>query len=144
MRIVIDTDVIVAAVRSRRGASAALLALMIDGKARFLLSVALALEYEAIALLPEHLMAGGVSIEKVSGLIETLFELAEPIDVSYQYRPQLSDPGDEMVLEAAINGRADAIISFNRKDYLRNGKNIPEGFGIAVWSPAEALQRLRN
>lgn len=143
MRLVIDTDVVVAAVRSRKGASAALLVHPIDGDAVMLVSVALALEYEATALLPEHVMAGGTTLTIASNLIDTLLGAAEPVEVSYQYRPQLSDPGDEMVLEAAINGRADAIVSFNQSDYRKDGRIIAHQFGIAVISPADALQQLR-
>lgn len=139
-----DTDVVVAAVRSRKGASAALLAHLIEGNATMLLSVALALEYETIALLPEHVMAGETTLAIVGKLIDTLIDIAEPVKVSFQYRPQLSDPGDEMVLEAAINGHAEAIVSFNSKDYRREGKIIPNEFGIDVIDPAEALRRLRK
>ena len=144
MRIVVDTDVIVAAVRSRKGASAALLALLIEGEATLLMSVALALEYETIALLPEHVMAGGATLTTVRSLIDTLIEVASPVKVSFQYRPQLSDPGDEMVLEAAINGKADTIVSFNHKDYRKDGKIIPNAFGISVRTPAQALLRIRT
>jgi putative PIN family toxin of toxin-antitoxin system len=143
MRIVIDTDVVVAAVRSRKGASAALLAHVVEGHATMLLSVALALEYETIALLPEHVMAGGTTLTIVGKLIDTLIDIAEPVKVSFQYRPQLSDPGDEMVLESAINGNAEAIVSFNSKDYRKEGKIIPSAFGVDVIDPAEALRRLR-
>ncbi len=144
MRMVVDTDVIVAAVRSRKGASAALLAHLVEGNATMLLSVALALEYETIALLPEHVMAGGTTLAIVGKLIDTLIDIAEPVKVSFQYRPQLSDPGDEMVLEAAINGHAEAIVSFNSKDYRKGGKIIPNEFGIDVINPPEALRRLRK
>ncbi len=108
-----------------------------------LLSVALALEYETIALLPEHVMAGGTTLTIVGKLIDTLIDIAEPVKVSFQYRPQLSDPGDEMVLESAINGNAEAIVSFNSKDYRKEGKIIPSAFGVDVIDPAEALRRLR-
>ncbi len=144
MRLVIDTDVLVAAIRSRKGASAALLARLIEGYAIPLVGVALALEYEATALLPEHVMAGGTTTAIASNVIDTLLGIAEPVEVTYQYRPQLSDPGDEMVLETAINGQADAIVSFNHRDYHKDGRNIAHQFGIDVISPAEALQRLRS
>jgi putative PIN family toxin of toxin-antitoxin system len=144
MRMVVDTDVVVAAVRSRRGASAALLASLIEGEATLLLSVALALEYETIALLPEHIMAGESTKTKVSTFLDTLIEIAEPVQVNFQYRPQLSDPADEMVLETAINGAADAIVTFNQKDYRKDSKSIPLYFGVEVISPFDALQYLRK
>ena len=144
MMLVVDTDVIVAAVRSRKGASAALLALLIEGNGTLLMTVALALEYETIALLPEHVMAGGASLAAASSLVKTLIDIATPVKVSFQYRPQLSDPGDEMVLEAAINGHADMIVSFNARDYRKDGRIIPNAFGIAVMTPAQALQQIRT
>jgi putative PIN family toxin of toxin-antitoxin system len=144
MRFVIDTDVVVAAVRSRKGASAALLAHLIEGDATLLLSVAVALEYETVALLPDHIMAGGSSTSTVGKLIDTLIDISEAVKVSFRYRPQLLDPGDEMVLEAAINGRADAIVTFNRKDYIKDGEFVHWDFGIDVIGPAVALRRIRR
>ena len=61
-------------------------------------------------------------------------------EVHYQWRPQLTDAGDEMVLEAAVNGRADAIVTFSRRDY----RDAPGRFGIDVWTPAEALREIRK
>ncbi len=58
--------------------------------------------------------------------------------------PQLSDAGDELVLEAAINGYADAIVSFNQKDYKRDHQIVPERFGIKLMLPNEAVRKLRN
>ncbi len=105
-----------------------------------LLSVALALEYEATCLLAEHLLASGARTEDVNALIDALVHIAEPVDVHYQWRPQLSDPGDEMVLEAAVNGQADAIVTFNRRDF----GTAPERFGVEVLAPREALARIRS
>lgn len=58
----------------------------------------------------------------------------------YRWRPQLRDPGDEMVLETAVNGQAQAIVTFNRRDY----SDKPGTFGIEVLSPAEALRRMQE
>jgi len=55
------------------------------------------------------------------------------------WRPQLRDPGDELVLEAAVNGRANAIVTFNQKDF----GEIPMKFGVEVLAPVGALQRTR-
>src|SRR5450432_1371122 len=105
MRLVIDTDVVVAAVRSPTGASAALLPLLLDGQATMLLSVALAIEYEATCSRAEHLMAAKASDSDVDNLLASIIDVIEPVEVHYQWRPQLSDAGDEMVLEAAVNGQ---------------------------------------
>ena len=122
MRLVIDTDVIVAAMRSPGGASAALLVLLLERQllerqATMLLSVALAFEYEMTCTRAEHLLAAQASEADVRQLIDAIIDVIQPVEVHYQWRPLLSDAGDEMVLEAAANGRAEAIVTFNRRDY---------------------------
>lgn len=124
---------IVAAMRSPAGASAALLVLLLRRQATMLLSVALTLEYETICLLAEHRLPAGASERDVQNLIDAMIAVAEPVEVHYQWRPQLTDAADEMVLEAAVNGRADAIVTFNRKDYGASASR----FGIELLSPAK-------
>ena len=104
-----------------------------------LLSVPLAIEYAATAVRAEHLLAAQANEAAVVNLIDAIIDVAEPVQVHYLWRPQLSDVGDEMVLEAAVNGRADAIVTFSRKAYGAT----PAGFGIDVIGPAEALKRMR-
>ncbi len=105
-----------------------------------LMSVALALEYEAICLMAEHRLAAGASEWDVQNMIDALVGVSEVVDVHYQWRPQLTDAGEEMVLEAAVNGQADTIVTFNRKDYEVG----PSRFGIKVLSPANVLWRIRK
>ncbi len=140
MRLVIDTDVLVAGVRSPGGASAALLVLLLERQATMLLSVALAFENETTCTRAEHLLAAQASEADVRRLIDAIIDVIEPVEVHYQWRPQLSDAGDEMVLEAAVNGRTDAIVTFNRTDF----GTAPGRFGIEVIGPAEALRRIRR
>jgi putative PIN family toxin of toxin-antitoxin system len=140
VRLLLDTDVVVAAMRSPRGASAELLRRIDGGKATMLLSVALALEYEAMCILAEHCMAAGISYAEASVFVDGLIAMAEPVQSHFRWRPQLRDPGDEMVLEAAVNGRADAIVTFNEKD-LREARR---SFGLAVIRPGEALRRIES
>ena len=140
MRLTIDTDVVVAALRSPTGASAALLALLLEGKASWLLSVAMAFEYEVICMLAEHRLAANASEREVRNLLDAIFDVVVPVEVHYQWRPQLTDAGDEMVLETAVNGRADAIVTFNGAHF----KNVPGRFGIKLWKPAEALREIRK
>ena len=66
--------------------------------------------------------------------------VGEPVHAWFLWRPQLRDPGDEMVLEAAVNGRADALVTFNNRDF----GDVPEGFGISIISPRQALRRLKE
>jgi predicted nucleic acid-binding protein len=74
-----------------------------------------------------------------TGLAE-LASLTEPVDVHFQWRPQVRDPSDEMVLKAAINGRADALVTYNVRDFAWAG----ERFGVAILSPAEPLKKLKR
>lgn len=136
----LDTDVVIAAMRSPRGASAELLRRLDGGKAVMLLTVALALEYEATCALAEHRLASGLSASQVATYVDGLIALAEPVRTYFRWRPQLRDPGDELVLEAAVNGRADAIVTFN-ESHLREAR---KGFGIEVIRPAEALRRIEK
>jgi len=137
---VLDTDVVVAAMRSPRGASAALLLAVLDGHLTALLSVPLAIEYEATCLLAEHRLAAGLSEREVGIFLDAVVALAEPIEAHFLWRPRLRDPSDEMVLEAAVNGRADAIVTFNVRDF----GVAPDDFGIALLRPAEALRRIKR
>lgn len=139
MRILLDTNVVIAAMRSPLGASAELLRRIDQGRATMLLTVALALEYETQCMLADHRLAAGLTALEAGIFVDGLIAMAEPVRSYFRWRPQLHDPGDELVLEAAVNGRADAIVTFNEKD-LREAKL---GFGIAVIRPGEALRRIK-
>jgi predicted nucleic acid-binding protein len=140
VRLVLDTDVVIAAMRSPRGASAELLRRIDRGEAAMLLTVALALEYEATCLLAEHRLASGLSAQEAGHYVDGLIGMAEPVRAFFRWRPQLSDPGDELVLEAAVNGQADAIITFNER-HLREART---NFGIEVVRPGDVLKRIEK
>ncbi len=106
MRVVLDTDVIVAGMRSPGGASAEILRKARQGKVTLVVSVPLAMEYEAICTEAEHRLAAGLSEREVEIFLDALVAMAEPVETHFLWRPQLRDPGDEMVLEAAVNGQA--------------------------------------
>lgn len=139
LRIVLDTDVIIAGMRSPRGASAALLNAVYMGTIQLMVSVPLALEYEAKCTLPIHYEAAGISQREAQNFVDAIVALSQPVTQHFLWRPQLRDPGDEMVLETAINGRAFAIATFNTRDY----GEAPKQFGIALLKPGEALKRIR-
>lgn len=117
MRVVVDTDVIVAAMCSPSGASAAILHTARQGRIALLVSVPLALEYEAICSKAEHRLAAGLSEREVEIFLDAVVAMAEPVKAHFLWRPQLRDPGDEIVLETAVNGRADALVTFNVRDF---------------------------
>ncbi len=133
----LDTSVLVAAVRSPDGASKALLDLVLDGQIEILISNPLMLEYEAVITRPEHLKVSEYSLEEVEKLLDAICNMGTETSLRWSWRPQLSDPDDEMVLETAINGRADAIVTFNRADFARAAKS----FGLAVLLPVQALHK---
>lgn len=138
MRLVLDTNVIVAAFRSRQGASNALLRRAADGAFKPLCSTALFLEYEAVLSREETRAATGHSLEDVAMAMRALAAVAEGVDVPFRVRPVLRDADDEMVLEVAVNGRADAIVTHNVGDFAPAAK-----LGVAVARPAEIVRRLR-
>ena len=134
---VMDTDAIVAAMRSRGGASAGLLFAARAGRATLLATSALFIEYEAVCGRVEHRLAAGFGDGDLKVFLDALVDLVEPVQPWFKLRPQLPDPDDELVLEAAVNGRADAIATFNRRDFAPAAR-----FGVEVLLPAEALRRL--
>jgi putative PIN family toxin of toxin-antitoxin system len=138
MRAVLDTNVVLAAMRSPRGASAALLRFAVEGRLTLLMTVAIALEYEAVCSRPAHRKAAGLTEADVRIFLDGLAALAEPVTTRYLWRPQLRDASDEMILEAAVNGRADAIVTFNLRDF----GNAPSRFGMEAMRPQEALRRI--
>ena len=140
MRCVLDTNVVVAGLRSPTGASAALLGHALSGAFTLLLSVTLALEYEAVCRDRDQRIVSGLSEAEVVTIITALCAVAEPVATRFLWRPQLHDPADEMVLEAAVNGVADALVTFNRKDF----GGAPARFGIVMLSPQEALRKLAS
>jgi putative PIN family toxin of toxin-antitoxin system len=140
VRLVLDTDVVVAAMRSPAGASAELLRLARRGRVWLLVTVTLAVEYEAVCLKAEHRTAAGLSEQEVRVFLDAVVALAEPVETHYLWRPQLRDPGDEMVLEAAVNGRAEGLVTFNVRDFWK----APARFGVEVMMPREVMERVRR
>ena len=136
----LDTDTVVAAMRSPTGASAAIVRAVRQGRAILLLSVPLALEYEAVCRRAEHRLEAGLSATQVEIFLDAIIAMAEPVPTHFLWRPQLRDPSDEMVLEAAVNGGADALVTFNVRDYGAS----PSRFGVEVLLPREAIARIRR
>ena len=126
--------------RSPTGASAALLRAALEAKVTLVANVALMFEYEASCMRAEHRLASGLSAIEVGIFLDAIAALAVPVETHYLWRPQLRGPGDEMVLEAAVNGIAQAIVTFNLRDY----GVAPGRFGIKLLLPRDALKLLRG
>jgi predicted nucleic acid-binding protein len=135
-----DTDAVVAAMRSLAGASAAIIRAVRQRQATLLLSVPLALEYEAVCRRSEHREESGLSVKQVEIFLDAIIAMGEPVRTHFLWRPQLRDLNDEMVLEAAVNGRADALVTFNLWDY----GTTPAQFGVEVLLPREAIARIKR
>ena len=136
---ILDTDVIVAAIRSTSGASAEIVRRILRGELAVEASVAVVLEYEAVATRKEHLVAGGLTEAEVLVVIDALAAVAKPVEIHFRWRPQLRDADDEMVLEAAINAADRTIITFNHRDFA----GAAGRFDVALATPAQYLESLK-
>lgn len=99
---------------------------------------ALFLEYEDVLKRPEQRLAHGLDIASLDRFLAGFASACEAVEVHFQWRPQLGDANDELVLEAAINGRADAIVTYNVKDFAAAAR-----FGIHVAKPGEWLKEMK-
>lgn len=140
MRLVLDTATMVAAIRSNAGASNRLLVAGLERRLTMLVSTPLLIEYEAVMTRAEHLEASGLTAEEVGAVLDAVAATAEPVRLAFLWRPAVRDADDDMVLETAANSQADAIVTFNKRDFI----NVAERFGVEVWSPGEAVQRLET
>jgi predicted nucleic acid-binding protein len=118
MRVVLDTDVMVAALRSPMGASRQLLIAGVERRITLVVSASLLLQYESVLKRPAHLAAAGAAPDDVDIMLDLVAAAADPVAIHYLWRPQLTDIGDELVLEAAVNGHADILATFNLKDFV--------------------------
>jgi putative PIN family toxin of toxin-antitoxin system len=138
VRIVLDTSVLVAGLRSQLGASNRVLLAVAARRCVPLVTTAVFLEYESVLLRPEQQLATGMNPADVEGFLGALASAAEPVELNFLWRPQLKDPADELMLEAAVNGRAAAIVTHNVADF----RSATERFGVAAMTPAEFLKEL--
>jgi predicted nucleic acid-binding protein len=113
---------------------------VLGGEIQAIASVPLMLEYEAVLTRPHQLEATGLSIGETSAILDALTAVAEFIHVWFLWRPLLGDPADEMVLETAVNGRADRLVTFN----LHHFKSAAQDFGVMAVTPPEAWKELQD
>jgi putative PIN family toxin of toxin-antitoxin system len=138
MKIVLDTSVMDAALRSPTGASAELLRMARHKKFDVLISVGMILEYEAVMKRAEHLAVAGLTIADIDAVLDAFCIFSRPVINHFRWRPVLTDTDDDLVLETAANGMADAIVTFNVFDFQR----ATTMFGINVERPGDALRRM--
>ncbi len=135
IQIVIDTNVILAGLRSPRGASYQVLSLWGRGYFDVHISVPLVLEYESLAL--RHLDDLPISSGDVNDFLNYVCRVSVAHEIYYIWRPFLSDPDDDMILEVAVASSAAAIVTFNKHDFRGC-----ERFGLRLLTPAELLQEI--
>jgi putative PIN family toxin of toxin-antitoxin system len=137
-RVVLDTSVVVTALRTREGAANAVLRLVANRRLVMLATPPLFCEYEEVLKRPEQQLAHRLAPEEVDAFLAELAALVEPVELHFRWRPQVHDPSDEMVLEAAINGSADALVTYNVADFALAG----ERFRIPILRPGELLKKV--
>lgn len=138
MKIVLDTSVLVAAARSRNGASFALLASLPHPRFQICLSVAVYTEWQAVLSRSEHRPAGA-SAHTALGFVRYLASIAHLQDIHYLWRPFLRDPDDDMVLECAVAAGCAYIVTHNIKDFRRT-----EQLGVRAITPGQFLHLLKE
>ena len=135
MRVVLDSNVLVSALRSRRGASFQIVALLRAGRFEVALSVPLALEYEAVLL--RHARQLGLARNEADGLIDYLCDVGYRQAIHFLWRPALTDPRDEFILELAVAANCNAIVTHNVRDFAGASR-----FDVQVIRPGDFLAAL--
>lgn len=137
MKVVLDTNILMAAARSKRGASHAVLTALQMRRFEAMVSVPLMLEYEAVLKRPEHLLPGNRTVAMVDAFLDAFCLAAAPVHLHYLWRPQTRDAADEMVLETALNGSAQVLVTLNTADF----EQAAGRFGLALMTPGQFCQR---
>jgi putative PIN family toxin of toxin-antitoxin system len=135
-QIVIDTNVFVSALRSQLGASYKLLSLLDTGKFEINLSVPLVIEYEDVG---KRLVGkkAGLRASDIDDILDYVCSVAHRRKVYYLWRPFLSDPKDDMVLELAVSAGCEIIVTYNKDDFAG-----VEQFGIRAITAQEFLHEI--
>jgi putative PIN family toxin of toxin-antitoxin system len=134
-QVVIDTNVLLAALRSQRGASHRLLRLLGDVRWQMNLSVPMLLEYEDVLKRPDAGLS--LSTGEIEDILDFICAEANLREIFYLWRPVLPDPKDDFVLELAVESQSDFIITFNVRDFVG-----VEKFGMTAITPQEFLRKL--
>lgn len=137
LHVILDTNVIIAGLRSRRGASFALLELLADEVFEISVSVPLVLEYEAVAR--RHAKELGLTLADVDAVVDFVCRQAHHRTIFFLWRPFLRDAKDDMVLEVAVEAQCRFIVTFNTRDFVGI-----EQFGISTITPGDFLALLQE
>ena len=135
-KIVINTNVILTALRSTKGASFKLLSVIDSKKFKIFLSVPLFVEYESLVKRNKEIL--DLSLSTINDILNYLAEISSKREIYFLWRPFLKDPKDDLVLEVAVESSSDFIISYNKKDF----RNVDK-FGLKVLTPHEFLKLIK-
>lgn len=137
MRVILDTSVLVAALRSRRGASFRLIELLREGAYEIAITIPLSVEYEAA--LSRHGASLGLRRADATTIVDYLCNVGKRQAIYFLWRPRLRDPDDEFVLEAAIASGCESIVTHNIRDFV-----AAKTLGLKVLRPSQFLQELED
>jgi putative PIN family toxin of toxin-antitoxin system len=135
MRVVLDTCILFSALRSSSGASHRIVKSLPNSNFRPLISTPVFFEYEEVLRRPKqfpHLTA-----KEIEDFLDFIASACDHVRINFLWRPHLPDPDDDLILELAVSGRADAIITFNQRDFVGSDQ-----FGIRVISPRELIKEI--
>ena len=140
MQVVLDTNVLHSGLLSATGASREILHLVDEGVITPVVSVPLVLEYESVLKRKEFLQEVGLSPREVNAIVDYIISRAHLQQINFLWRSFLPDPKDDCVLECAVNGRAQIILTFNKRHFPA----VQRQFGVAVFTPGEFLRTVRG
>ena len=135
LKVVLDTNVLVSGLRSKRGASYKLLSLLGAGRFITAVSVPLVVEYENALVDPRTKVP--FSRADIGKFIDYVCTISDKRKIYYLWRPCLPDPGDDMILELAVAGRCNYIVTYNVRDF----RGVDQ-FGIKILTPGQLLKIL--
>ena len=139
MRVVLDTNIFVSALRSDKGASYAVISQLPSDQFRIVLSIPLYVEYQDALTRPEH-MSGAGTAEEILAFLRYICSIAHRQRIFFLWRPWLSDPKDDMVLEAAVASESRCIVTYNLRDF----RGVEKHFGITPVTPGKFLHIIRS
>jgi len=139
MRVVLDTNIFVSALRSDKGASYAVISQLPSDQFRIVLSIPLYVEYQDALTRPEH-MSGAGTAEEILAFLRYICSIAHRQRIFFLWRPWLSDPKDDMVLEVAVASESRCIVTYNLRDF----RGVEKHFGITPVTPGKFLHIIRS
>lgn len=136
-RIVVDTSVLISALIGETGPAREIIRRCLQGKAVPLMSTALFLEYESVSKRPKIKALCPLSEHEVTQLIAAFLSVCEWVQIHYLWRPNLPDEGDNFLIELAVAGNAETIVTNNLKDF----RNAELKFsGLRIITPEQYLR----